>query len=107
MNSSIKPALENLKLQVKQSYGVRLSKVILYGSYARGDETKDSDIDLLIVLLDDKIDRLREIENLSDMATEILINYGYVVSALPFSASRLTNEKTLFTENVLREGIAI
>ena len=107
MNELIKPALKDLKVRLTQAYGTRLSKIILYGSYARGEESSDSDIDLLIVLEDDKIDRLREINQLSDMISDILISHGYVISALPFSISRLSNEKSLFTENVLREGILI
>jgi uncharacterized protein len=31
-------------------YGNRLHRVLLFGSLARGDETPDSDIDLLVVL---------------------------------------------------------
>jgi predicted nucleotidyltransferase len=42
--------MENLKTisaRLKSEY--RADKVILYGSYARGDATEDSDIDLLII----------------------------------------------------------
>ena len=40
---------------VKQIYGDDLVKVILYGSYARGDYNNDSDIDILaLVNYDDK-----------------------------------------------------
>ena len=31
-------------------YGTHLKSVILYGSYARGDYTRDSDIDIMILL---------------------------------------------------------
>ena len=31
---------------VRKIYGHHLKQVILYGSYARGDYTKDSDVDL-------------------------------------------------------------
>lgn len=35
---------------LKCLYGTQLKKVILFGSYARGDFTPDSDIDILILL---------------------------------------------------------
>ena len=36
--------------ELDKIYGENLVKVILYGSYARGDFSSDSDIDLLVVL---------------------------------------------------------
>jgi predicted nucleotidyltransferase len=35
---------------LRSIYGERLAKIILYGSYARGEQTPESDIDLLVVL---------------------------------------------------------
>ena len=32
-----------------EALGIRVKKIILYGSYARGEVTRDSDIDLLVV----------------------------------------------------------
>ena len=35
---------------VKKIYGEHLKQVILYGSYARGDYTKDSDVDIMLLV---------------------------------------------------------
>jgi predicted nucleotidyltransferase len=40
---------------MQELYGERLSKIILYGSYARGDFHEESDIDFLVVLNDEEI----------------------------------------------------
>jgi|GEM_PF-4767554 len=45
-----KLALEELVDGLRGLYGDNLSRVILYGSKARGDATEDSDIDILVVL---------------------------------------------------------
>ena len=46
--------MKNLILQyvdsVQKIYGTHLKQVILYGSYARGDFTEDSDVDLMILV---------------------------------------------------------
>lgn len=36
--------------EIKKIYGVHLRKIILYGSYARGDYRQDSDVDIMILL---------------------------------------------------------
>ena len=36
--------------KIRQIYGKSLAAVILYGSYARGDYTSDSDIDIMILV---------------------------------------------------------
>ena len=52
---------------VRKIYGHHLKQVILYGSYARGDYTKDSDVDLMLLVDLDEM----EFEGLDD---EDLIN---------------------------------
>jgi predicted nucleotidyltransferase len=48
--------IENLKLEIiKRLEPLNLDKIILFGSYAYGTPTKDSDIDLYIVTNDDFI----------------------------------------------------
>ena len=40
---------ERIALLSKNVFGERLDAVILYGSYARGDETDESDIDIMVL----------------------------------------------------------
>lgn len=43
-------AIEDFIRTLKKNYGSHLKQVILYGSWARGDQTEGSDVDLLVVL---------------------------------------------------------
>ena len=57
-------------------YGKHLKTVILYGSYARGDYTKDSDIDIMI-LVKMSDEEIRLVKNdIYDLAFEFEINTG-------------------------------
>ncbi|MBL0062906.1 MAG: nucleotidyltransferase domain-containing protein [bacterium] len=50
MNPKLKPILDELREALAAHYGERLSKLVLFGSQARGDAEEDSDIDVLVVL---------------------------------------------------------
>ena len=58
---------------VHKIYGEKLRTVILYGSYARGDFTPDSDIDLMILvdLSDD------EIRSKGHMLSDLTFDYNF------------------------------
>ena len=50
MPNSIENLLNGYIVELQNIYGRHLQSVILYGSYARGDFTKDSDVDIMILL---------------------------------------------------------
>ena len=41
--------IQQYVIEIKKIYGLHLRKVILYGSYARGDFQSDSDVDIMIL----------------------------------------------------------
>ncbi len=57
---SVARLTEEFVSQIGELYGDRLNKVILYGSYARGEQHEDSDVDYLVVLNDEEIKTLRK-----------------------------------------------
>lgn len=49
MPKNIQSILTEYLAEIQKIYGSHLKSVILYGSYARGDFTSDSDVDLSLI----------------------------------------------------------
>ncbi len=78
-------------------------KVIMFGSQARGDAKKDSDIDLLVILpsVDSKTTRLA-----SNIAWEVGFDAGRIISAIPDTKEQMKRFAFLpFYQNIRREGV--
>ncbi len=82
--------------------------LILYGSYARGDYNKESDIDLLILVDKDKVTRADRIK-VSYPLYDIGFDTGIVVSPKVFTKKMWAWPKlvTPFYEEVNKEGIVL
>jgi len=100
----IKNVLEEFKEEIGKLYGTRLKEVILYGSWARGDATDESDIDLLIVL-EGKIAPGAEIDRMIDIITEINLKYDVLLSVYPVSELDYSVINSPLLINVRKEGI--
>lgn len=100
----VKEILAEFKKDIKKLYGNRLSKVILYGSWARGTATKESDIDLLVVLKTITSPG-KEIDHMINMITEINLKYNVLLSVYPISEKDYLTLHTPLLINVQREGV--
>ncbi|MGN0436881.1 MAG: nucleotidyltransferase domain-containing protein [Lachnospiraceae bacterium] len=84
-------------------------KIYLYGSYARGDDTSESDIDIMIVLRCDK-DKVKSYrKQVSRLASRIGLENDVEVSLLLRDKESFeAGQKILpFYQNVTREGVTI
>jgi predicted nucleotidyltransferase len=102
----IEPILEEVKRSLQKIYGGRLRKVILYGSYARGDATEGSDIDI-IVLLDEIRDFDAELDTLFEVIGQIDFKYDTLISVLPMEEKQFLARRLPVILNAKREGIPI
>jgi uncharacterized protein len=100
---STDPVVTRFRDAARAQYGNRLSRIVLFGSRARGDHRPDSDYDIA-VFLKDYDSFWTELDPLVDMTTDILSDTGAVISAKPFRADSYTAQ-TLFMGELRREGI--
>jgi len=100
----IRETLREFKREIEKLYGPRLKDVILYGSWARGDATQESDIDLLIVL-GGRVDPGQEIDRMIDIITDITLKHGELISVYPVSEESYSTINSPLLINVRREGI--
>ena len=104
MDREIEPLIHQVKSHLIKMYGERIKKVILYGSYVRGEATKDSDIDVL-VLVDESLSPLEVRESLSDLLFDILLEKGELVSVIAIPEDIFENYNSPFMLNVKKEGV--
>jgi uncharacterized protein len=80
-------------------------KVIMFGSQARGDATKESDIDLLVILpsLDTKMLNLA-----FDTAWEVGFDAGKFISAIPATKEHIAQYGFLpLYRSIKKEGVVV
>lgn len=90
-------------------YGTHLKTVILYGSYARGDYTEDSDIDIMVLLDLDDMGIKKYRHELSGMTYDF--NMDYDLDIRPIAKNKEHFNKWVgiypFYSNIEREGVKL
>ncbi|MFQ6104754.1 MAG: nucleotidyltransferase domain-containing protein [Candidatus Glassbacteria bacterium] len=104
MNEDVRKILSELKKTLAGLYGERLKGVYLFGSHARGEADKESDIDVLIVL-DEVSDYCSEIDRTSHLIAELSLDYAVSISRVFVSERRWREDQTMFFLNIREEAI--
>lgn len=107
--TDMKTYLEKYTSELKKIYKDKLEKVILYGSYARGDYTEDSDVDIMILLSisDMEIKNYREL--LSELTYDFNTNYDIDIKPIAKNKDEFTKwiNAYPFYANIQREGVEL
>lgn len=103
----ISEILSNVYIACNAALGERIHDAILYGSYARGEQQPESDVDILLTadLSQEQITAQRRA--IASVASRLSLDYDVTVSIqiVPLSQFQRYAEYLPFYQNVLKEGI--
>lgn len=90
-------------------YGTDIVKIVLYGSYARGDYEKDSDIDVVAIVKGERIQLQEELKKVWDVSSDLEIEYGTIVSptVIPFEEYEKYKNDLPYYRNIQNEGVEL
>ncbi|MDO4284351.1 MAG: nucleotidyltransferase domain-containing protein [Eubacteriales bacterium] len=109
MTDIARKSVNQFSRQMRHIFGTHLSKVIVYGSYARGDYKNNSDIDIM-VLVDLTEEEIKKMENaVYDFAFDIEMNTGIDISPVIKSEMQYNDWADVlpYYRNVREEGIIV
>lgn len=109
MPNSIKDIIYEFAKDMYHLFGTNMSKVMIYGSYARGDYSKDSDIDVMILvkISEDKIRNYTD--DAADCAFEYMMKYGIDISPVVKNEEYFNYwvENPPYYRNIRDEGVIV
>lgn len=107
LDPKIEQIIKRYAEQIRTKF--EIDELILFGSYARGTATAESDVDLAVVFKNEIQARSEVLMALCDQAYEILLETDIDISPYPLSVSELQMPNLYsnpnLIKNILREGV--
>jgi len=106
MESRLEIILMRMVSIYREIYGDAVTGVYLYGSYARGDFKKDSDVDIVAIVKGERLTLQDKLRTIWDLSAEIGLEYDTVVSptVIPYDEFEAYKEVLPYYRNIINEG---
>ncbi len=107
LSSKEKQAVREFIRTVRSAYGDKIQRAALFGSKVRGDWTKYSDVDILLIVADDK---LKFRQPFSVIISSIALKYDVELDVRVISAERwqyMQNIQAGLYQNISRDAVPI
>lgn len=109
ISTDLQNVLSETKSGLSNIFGDSLDSLLLYGSYARGEQTEESDIDIMALVNMSKGELAQYRRRVSDFTSALDLEYGVLLSVKLQDTETFRQYATTlpFFKNVVREGINI
>ena len=93
----------------REVYGKKVVKILLYGSFARGDNNEFSDVDIVALINDDRKDIQAALKDVWEVSSELELKYDVIVSptAIPIEEFEKYKNDLPYYKNINNEGVEI
>ncbi len=107
MDEKVNALLDEVEEKLLHLFEKKLTTIILYGSYARGDYDEESDIDIIALVEDEELRRYDD--EIIDFEIDLTIKYGIMPSILIENRDYFTKNKKVeyLFQNVSKYGKTI
>jgi len=102
-----KGAVQEFLARVRQDYDDKIQRAALYGSKVRGDDTKYSDVDILLIITDDPWNYRQPF---SVIVSDIALKYDVLLDVRVIPASRwqyMAEIQAGLYQNISRDAVAL
>lgn len=109
MEENIKNIASEVNEELVKLFGEKIERIILYGSYARGDFNLESDVDIMILLNCEQKEITERRKEISRLASRIGLKNDIMVSILARNCTDYENQIKYqpFYQNIEKEGMKI
>ncbi len=107
INGELMPVVNSLKKDLHHYFGNRVSRIFLYGSYARGDYNENSDVDIMVLLNDSPA--WTDEKFVSGLSFEYMYNQNVLFSIMLQRGKQFDDVIGFypFYQNIAHEGILL
>ncbi len=107
--NDLKTILKKITAVYRSVYGEDIVKIVLYGSYARGDYQNDPDIDVVAIVRGERQDLQERLKKVWDVSSDLELEYETIVSptVIPFGEYEKYKDDLPYYRNIQKEGVDI
>jgi len=106
-NKELMNTISDMVVELRSIYGSSIAEIVLYGSYARGTQTEESDVDIAVILVGKPA---KEMTNaMIDCVSAHELVCGKVLSVIDIDSEQYNQWKDVlpFYKNIRKEGIVL
>lgn len=95
--------------EYRKVYGEAIDNTLLFGSYARGEENEDSDIDIVAIVHGERLILQEQLKKVWDVSAELGLEDDVIISpvVIPFDEYEKYKDILPYYNNISKEGLVI